>query len=179
MKNIAAFRATWKPVDFPIGVSIMGHPAQTGQEKLDGVLECVKQACVAGGADFIEINESCPNVAHGHGDSSELEARLTAVLATRDTAAIGGKKVAVLVKLGTLGADPAATCRLMAKIGVDGVVGLNTQIDYKTFYPKLNDKLGVDISALEKYTGSYKGGLRSLSKTYEFLLQNHDCCVEE
>ena len=44
MANIAAFRATWKPKDFPIGVSIMGHPAQSGQEKLDGVLECVRQA---------------------------------------------------------------------------------------------------------------------------------------
>ena len=43
MQNIAAFRAKWAPVDFPIGVSIMGHPAQAGQEKLDGVLECVRQ----------------------------------------------------------------------------------------------------------------------------------------
>ena len=62
----------------------------------------------------------------------------------------------MLVKLGTLGVDPGATCRLMAKIGVDGLVGLNTQIDYKTFYPAMNK---VDISALETYTGSYKGGL--------------------
>ena len=97
-------------------MTAVGHPAQTGQEKLDGVLECVKQACAVGGADFIEINESCPNVAHGgHGDSSELEARLTAVLKTRDTAAGTGKKVPVLVKLGTLGADPANTCRLMVR----------------------------------------------------------------
>jgi dihydroorotate dehydrogenase len=157
MKNIAAFREKWQPVDFPIGVSIMGHPAQSGQEKLDGVIDCVKQACAQ--ADFIEINESCPNVAHGHGDSSELEARLTAVLKARDEAASADrskKKVPVLVKLGTLGADPAATCRLMAKIGVDGLVGLNTQIDYKTFYPSMNR---VDISALETYTGAYKGGL--------------------
>ena len=29
----------------------------------------------------------------------------------------------------------------------------------QTFYPKMNDSLGIDISALEKYTGSYKGGL--------------------
>lgn len=157
MKNIAAFREKWKPVDFPIGVSIMGHPAQSGQEKLDGVLECVTQACAQ--ADFIEINESCPNVAHGHGDSSELEARLSAVLRVRDEAAAASadkKKVPVLVKLGTLGADPAATCRLMAKIGVDGLVGLNTQIDYETFYPAMNK---IDISALETYTGTYKGGL--------------------
>ena len=150
--NIKKFREKWQPKDFPIGVSIMGHPAQSGQEKLDGVLECVRQAVRE--ADFIEINESCPNVAHGHGDSSELEARLAAVVKVRD--AYKEKKVPVLVKLGTLGADPGATCRLMAKIGVDGLVGLNTQIDYKTFYDKLNK---VDISALETYTASYKGGL--------------------
>ena len=76
--NIKKFREKWQPQDFPIGVSIMGHPAQSGQEKLDGVLECVRQAVRE--ADFIEINESCPNVAHGHGDSSELEARLAAVV---------------------------------------------------------------------------------------------------
>jgi dihydroorotate dehydrogenase len=91
------------------------------------MLECVRQAVEQ--ADFIEINESCPNVAHGKGDSKELEARLTAVLAVRDAHA--AKRVPVLVKLGTLGADAAAvarTCRLMAKVGVDGIVGLNTQV---------------------------------------------------
>ena len=36
------------------------------------------------------------------------------------------------------------------------MVGLNTQIDYETFYPAMNK---IDISALEAYTGTYKGGL--------------------
>ena len=43
---------------------------------------------------------------HQHG----LKARDEAASADRSK-----KKVPVLVKLGTLGADPAATCRLMAK----------------------------------------------------------------
>ena len=47
----------------------MGHPAQHGERKLQGVLDCVRKACGGGGGkpapvDFIEINESCPNVAH-------------------------------------------------------------------------------------------------------------------
>lgn len=41
----------------------MGHPAKHGAEKLEGVLECVRKACDV--VDFIELNESCPNVNHG------------------------------------------------------------------------------------------------------------------
>merc|ERR1719491_2802992 len=41
---------------FPVGVSIMGHPKQEGQQKLEGVLECVRKVIPV--ADFIEINES-------------------------------------------------------------------------------------------------------------------------
>ena len=101
--NIAAFRkkhgieaqkATTKAASstntpcFPIGVSIMGHPNHSSDEtkKLDGVVYCVKKALPQ--ADFIEINESCPNVHHGSeggggsGDK-ELAKRLTAVVAAR------------------------------------------------------------------------------------------------
>ena len=49
---------------FPIGVSIMGHPAHAdAAQKLEGVLHCVREALPL--ADFIEVNESCPNVHHG------------------------------------------------------------------------------------------------------------------
>ena len=55
---------------FPIGVSIMGHPRHGSEpsKKLDGVVECVRKALPL--ADFIEINESCPNVAHGGGSKA-------------------------------------------------------------------------------------------------------------
>jgi dihydroorotate dehydrogenase len=51
----------------PICVSIATDPDKKGEEATDGVirgLELFENA----GADFIEINESCPNVEHEHGN---------------------------------------------------------------------------------------------------------------
>ena len=84
-------------------------------------------------ADFIEINESCPNVHHGGGGggggaaNSELRARLQADRRRARRAAQGGatrgRRVPILVKLGDLG-EPRATVRFLSGIGVDGVVAL-------------------------------------------------------
>lgn len=136
---------------FPIGFSIMGHPAQEGRQKLDGVVECVRKAIPV--ADFIEINESCPNVKHGH-DSDGLAERLAAVTAARDqmTASVG-RRVPILVKLGDVG-NADATVSLLAKHGVDGIVAVNTQRDYSSF-----PLPGGDQSLLEHYTSKYGGGL--------------------
>ena len=75
IENIEKFRSEIPDKDFPIGLSIMGHPLQEGQEKLDGILECVSKA--VGKVEFIEINESCPNVAHKSDDG--LGDRLKAI----------------------------------------------------------------------------------------------------
>lgn len=143
---------------FPIGVSIMGHPAHGSDpaKKLDGVLHCVARALPL--ADFIEINESCPNVHHGSADGAaatkELRARLQAVVAVRDRAAKEhGRRVPILVKLGDLG-EPKATVRFLAQLGIDGVVGLNTQKDYDAF-----DLPEADRALLAHYTQRYGGGL--------------------
>eukprot|EP01052_Picozoa_sp_SAG31_P010782 SAG31_NODE_599_length_13649_cov_9.930775_11_plen_100_part_00 len=75
-----------------------------------------------------QINESCPNVQHGHSDDAELSARLAAIIAARDAVLEGlpGKNACpVLVKLGKLG-DIRATCRLLAAAGVDGLVRILT-----------------------------------------------------
>jgi hypothetical protein len=80
LDNISRFRAGHSEEElrgFPIGLSVMGHPAKHGDEKLQGVLECVRKACAV--VDFIELNESCPNVDHGKPSVAELEERLAAV----------------------------------------------------------------------------------------------------
>ena len=148
---------------FPIGVSIMGHPAHASDaaKKLEGVLACVRTALPQ--ADFIEVNESCPNVKHGSGSSgghgagdADLTARCKAIVRVRDeyARAPGGRRVPVLVKLGDLGDSPHATVRLLAKAGVDGVIALNTQKDYEAFsLPEADRRL------LEHYTSRYSGGL--------------------
>ena len=184
LDNIADFRLAHTEAElqgFPIGISIMGHPRKHGQEKLDGVLHCVRAAwcvswalvrgadwfgvvdfvmCGSAVADFIELNESCPNV-KGHGKPSveELEARLNAVIAARnDAAAAAGRSVPLLVKLGSLAAlgDVETTVTLLAKCGCDGVIGLNTQTDYESFF---DDMPAADVALLKEYTKHYNGGL--------------------
>ena len=55
------------------------------------------------------------------------------MVAVRDAAVEAvGRRAPVLVKLGDLG-DAAATVTLLAELGVDGVVLLNTQRDYAAF----------------------------------------------
>jgi len=136
---------------FPIGVSIMGHPKQEGHGKLEGVVDCVRKTIPV--ADFIEINESCPNVKHA-GDSDGLVARLAAVVKVRDEMIVStGRRVPILVKLGDVG-DADATVKLLAKSGVDGMVALNTQRDYGSFELPLADQ-----SLLDHYTSVYGGGL--------------------
>merc|ERR1739848_629908 len=139
---------------FPIAVSIMGHPLDSGEAKLGGVVECVQKAIAV--VDFIEVNESCPNVAHGVGGDDELTQRLKAVMAVRDEhKKTTGRHVPILVKLGDLG-HPEHTVVFMDNLGVDGIVALNTQKDYSFYHEKLSE---VDQRVLEYYTTTYGGGL--------------------
>ena len=96
----------------------MGHPAQEGEAKLQGVLECVLKGLPY--VDFIELNESCPNVG-GH-SSDGLASRIHAVLELRDDAS---RYVPVLIKLGTFG-EVRETVKLMTQLGVDGLVVLRS-----------------------------------------------------
>ena len=144
LENIDKFRQKYPDKKFPIGLSIMGHPLQQGQEKLDGILECVEKAI--GKVEFIEINESCPNVKY-HSDDG-LEKRLKAVTALK-------KETPIFVKLGSLG-NAENNVRLLDNCSVDGLVLLNTQKDYDHYRPKL---VGADRKVFDFYTKEFEGGL--------------------
>ena len=158
----------------------MGHPSapDAGEgNKLDGVLECVRKLVPV--ADFIELNESCPNVAHGktgHGaggpGSRALELRLRAIVKARDsvlTCSVASasasapkrkplrRKVPILVKVGGVGeADAEETVKFFSRVGVDGLVVLNTQKDYDAFNESLPEG---DAALLQHYTSRFGGGL--------------------
>ena len=160
VSNIGAFREMFRiPVGcpkkaFPIGVSIMGHPMDQGSAKLNGVVACVKKALPV--ADFIEINESCPNVKHHKGGDAELQGRLKAVVQARNEHATAtGHRVPILVKLGDL-ADVGHTIRLLEASGVDGLVGLNTQKDYALYKSQLEPG---DKALFDYYTEHHGGGM--------------------
>ena len=145
LDNIKSFKDRVQPKSFPIGISIMGHPAQEGEEKLNGVLDCVKKSLPVG--DFIEINESCPNV-KGH-DSSAMYNRIQAVMD------VAGSELPIFIKLGSL--DHAEeTLAKFAEMKVAGVVLLNTQKDYEFYRKKLHHG---DRKVYDFYTKEFSGGL--------------------
>ncbi|MCM8533027.1 MAG: hypothetical protein NE330_17800 [Lentisphaeraceae bacterium] len=144
LENIDKFKQKYSADNFPIGLSIMGHPAQEGEEKLNGILTCVEKA--VGKVDFIEINESCPNVAHKSDDG--LADRLNAIAKLK-------KNTPIFVKLGAL-TDANQTIDLLDAAKMDGLVLLNTQKDYDFYRPKLSNK---DHKVFDYYTNTYQGGL--------------------
>ena len=164
LKNIQSFKDRVQPKNFPIGVSIMGHPAQEGKEKLNGVLECVKKSLDI--ADFIEINESCPNV-KGH-DSSAMYKRIQAVMN------VAGDRLPIFIKLGNLD-KVEETLTEFDKMKVAGVVLLNTQKNYDFYRPKLDPK---DHKVFDFYTKNFEGGLSGSiirDTSFEVLAKARQC----
>lgn len=61
--------------DCPVGWSIMGSPDLQGEDKLLFLVLGMRRYNGAG-VDFLEINESCPNTAHGKPQDDDLAKRL-------------------------------------------------------------------------------------------------------
>lgn len=153
VRNVYRFREGYQPEGFPIGASIMGHPKQEGEEKLEGMVECLKRLLPY--VDFVEINESCPNVHHSD-DGDTLEYRMGKLVSTRDAyQSESGRKVTLLVKLGSFG-DPEHTVRFMTGMNVDGLVGLNTQKNYEELRKRVSEK---DHRLFDHYIRIHKGGV--------------------
>jgi dihydroorotate dehydrogenase len=148
--NIKKFRDKIQNKEFPIGLSIMGHPADIGSKKHDGVLECIEKAKTH--VDFFEINESCPNVCHGDGDLEELQTRLKTINQARE---FNSDKVPTFIKMGNI-PDAKSLLKLLILENIEGLVALNTQTDYENLRKTLNAK---DQGLFDYYTKNYKGGL--------------------
>ena len=151
LDNIKEFCDKYQPKNFPIGLSIMGHPEDEGSKKHDGVLECIEKA--KGTVDFFEINESCPNVAHHDSNLDELQVRLQSIHEARQLS--NGKPIPVFIKMGKI-PDPSGLLNLLVKEKIEGLVALNTQTNYLNFKNLLNEK---DHKLFDYYTNKYKGGL--------------------
>jgi len=150
LDNIKKFCDRFQPKNFPIGLSIMGHPAEEGQKKHDGVLQCIEKA--KDEVDFFEINESCPNVSHHDSDLGELQIRLQSIHEARKSVQ---KTTPVFIKMGKI-PDARGLLELLLKENIEGLVALNTQTDYPTFKKLLHQK---DHKLFDYYTGNYKGGM--------------------
>lgn len=163
LEAIRSFRERYQPRDFPIGISVMGHPLQEGQEKIDGVCEVISAA--AADVDFIEINESCPNVS-GH-DSEGLKKRIAAIAQARNSS---GSPVPLVVKFGSV-TNAAEIVAILEENGIEGITAVNTQTDYATLGPQLDPR---DKKVFDYYTTNHKGGLSGPvinSKSFETARQ--------
>jgi dihydroorotate dehydrogenase len=147
LQKIEHFRSKYQPKDFPIGLSIMGHPAEDGEEKIRGVESCLQQALPL--VDFIEINESCPNVQHH--DHSALAQRIDRFCKIRHDMK---PELPLWFKFAEC-PDPQTLNHLNAA-GVQALVLTNTQTDYSKLGPHLSTE---DQAVFRNYTQNYKGGL--------------------
>lgn len=145
--RIKSFQDRVQPRDYPIGLSVMGHPAQQGQAKIDGVVECLEKALPH--VDFIEINESCPNVSNH--DPAQFSNRIQSFRSCRDQVAPGKP---LLVKFGTIPAQE--TLVELDRSDIQGVVLLNTQNDYDKMRGRLESG---DRRLFDYFTRNYRGGV--------------------
>ena len=165
---IKLFQDNYQPSNFPIGLSIMGHPNQEGGKKVQGVLECVQKAQKV--VNFIEVNESCPNVTNNT-DIDDFQKRIKAI------STVG--KIPIFVKFATLNFDDFILEEL-DKLNFAGVSLCNTQKDYPLFREKLHPK---DLKIYDFYKEKFAGGLSGqaireysqtlLQKTHDYLTRKN------
>lgn len=180
IRNIYEFRTKHNPRNFPIGMSVMGHPMYNRKPhehdyeacqklKVQSMLLCIKQARAY--VDFFEINESCPNVAHAQGSDDDLIQRLQMAVAIAHS---GPVYRPVLAKLGAIG-DAAHTVEVMTRAGVDGIVAINTQNNYAELAKKIHF---YDRKIFDYYTQKHKGGVSGRA-IRDIAKQSVDALAEE
>lgn len=142
----------------PLGASVSAEPGLDAAQALPELIDGMQRYADAG-VDYIELNESCPNVP-GHGGHAVLDEDLlrrldvvaSSFLATRT------RRLPVVVKLSTdtsLDQLPALMQALVER-SFDGVILGNTSIRYKA----LRELVHADDRKLYDYfTSTYGGGI--------------------
>lgn len=143
----------------PLGASVSAEPGLDAAQAIPELIEGMQRYADAG-VDYLELNESCPNVpGHGGGHAvldegllSRLDAVAQAFLAKR------ARKLPVVVKLSTdtsLDQLPALLKALIER-GFDGVILGNTS----TRYAELREHVHQDDRKLYDYfTSTFGGGI--------------------
>ncbi len=143
----------------PIGVSIMGDPELSGQEKLSQLVLGMRRYQQAG-VDFIELNESCPNTAEGRPRHSELKERIAFVSQNFLVSNRGGgaKEVPVVLKFSN---DVDHTqipylLELIIELGFHGVNFGNTSTAYARHRAAVHP---AELPLFDYFTSSFGGGI--------------------
>lgn len=143
----------------PIGVSLSADPEDSEEEKLNGLLQGL-QIFEKTQTDFIEINESCPNVI-GHSSNAnpidkELINRLSFI--SKNFLQKKGRRLPVIVKFSN-DTEPELIpnlVELLVDLGFDGINLGNTSTKYKQALTKINNEEKVTFAY---FTKEFGGGL--------------------
>jgi dihydroorotate dehydrogenase len=145
----------------PIGVSIAADPTAQGLDSLNGVLNGL-EIFSNSQADFIELNESCPNVPHEHCDDngSSIDSKLIERLEWISNNFLQKRKrhfpVIVKFSLDTKPEQIEELLRLLIDLGFDGVNFGNTSTDYEYYSQYLTNH---EKQNFNYFTQKFGGGL--------------------
>ncbi|HPD32845.1 MAG TPA: hypothetical protein P5545_00535 [Bacteroidota bacterium] len=144
----------------PIGVSIAADPIAKGLDALQGVLRGFEIFSNTQ-ADFIELNESCPNVPHEHSQNSNsiIDEKLIERLEWISSNFLKKKSrlLPVIVKFSvdTNYEQVPELVRLLVDLGYDGINFGNTSTDYEYYSQFLK---GREKSNFQYFTQKFGGG---------------------
>ncbi|MFY9457971.1 MAG: hypothetical protein WAP23_03560, partial [Candidatus Spechtbacterales bacterium] len=139
----------------PVGWSVMGSPDLQGEQKLLSLVHGMWLYDYAD-VDFLEINESCPNTAHGRPQDDDLANRLRYV--AEHYLDKRSRRIPVIVKFSndTELAQVPALLDLLFELGFDGVNFGNTS----TAYAEIRERIRPSERKLyDFFTGTFGGGV--------------------
>ena len=147
----------------PIGISIASAPEQKGLEALNGLLMGFNIFDKAG-VDFIELNESCPNVIHEHSvvQINRLDRSLVDRLEYISTNFLNKRKrkLPVIVKFSndTNIEQLPALIDLLITLKFDGVDFGNTSTNYNEYIDEIDkSELGLYQYFIKEFGGGVSG----------------------
>lgn len=147
----------------PIGWSVMGSPDFEGENKLIYLVKGMK-LYENSGVDFIEMNESCPNTAHGKGQDNSLKERLRYV--KENFLSQRKRRLPAIVKFSndTKMEQVPFLLDLLFELGYDGVNFGNSSTSYKGAREKINEK---ERKLYDFFVSNFGGGVtgRPLKET--------------
>jgi dihydroorotate dehydrogenase len=143
---------------FPMGASLMTAPESSGVQALEELVEGM-WLYERAGVDFLEINESCPNVAHGSSSLEAITERLEYIsqkFLVRRT-----RRLPVIVKFSTDAApqDVPALVDALLTLRFDGVNFGNTSTKYAQLRMNIAPN---ERSAFDAFTQTFGGGVSGL-----------------
>jgi len=154
-KRLAGFE---RAEGLPIGASLMTAPESSGVRALEELVEGM-WLYERAGVDFLEINESCPNVAHGSNSLEAIAERLGYL--AQQFLARRTRRLPVIVKFSTDTAlnDVPALVDVLLTLKFDGVNFGNTSTKYTQLRMTIAPN---ERSAFDAFTQTFGGGVSGL-----------------